>query len=57
MPVLSHVHPSSMPNSAKSTSTRSGGKTIRCHVLAIRATTLDAEARTNTAPDATLLVS
>jgi hypothetical protein len=37
------------PNSAKPTSVRCGGKTVRCNVRAARATTLAAEARTSIA--------
>jgi hypothetical protein len=43
---------SSTPNSAKPPSIHSGGKTVRCNVLGVRATTLDAGAHTNIDPDA-----
>jgi hypothetical protein len=43
---------SSTPNRAKRTSVCSGGKSVRCNVLAARATTLDSGVPTNTAPGA-----
>ena len=47
----------SMLNSAKPTSIRSGGKTVRCNVRAVRATTLDAGAHTTTDLDESAIIA
>ena len=52
MPILPHCTTSSTPNSTKPTSIRSGGKTVRCNVIAARVITLAAGARTSIAPGA-----